>query len=662
MNASTKARSLLALLAQVLLAFGIGPSLATSLAAAEGKEEKPLLYPPDAGSRKARYAVPEDDLYKSPVGAEFSPDGSVLYVTCEDSNELVAVDPRGGKVLSRTPVGRSPFGVAVAPDGKRLYVSNRKDGTVSVLQAGARPEDLKAAATFKAGDNPHGLITDVKGEVLYVANLNVDDVSLIETSTGKELKRLKTGRSPFELSRSRDGKRIYISSLLSVPVPFRTPSKIEITVIDAVKRYVVERRLLPSTVIAQGITVTPDDRFVVVALELPKNLVPEAQILQGGMVTHGFAVLETGIGGRSAFLLVDEPQRYFADACAVRFSPDGKRLYVTSSGVDTVTVIDWTKVTEILKLAGGKIGVPDEEIRRLARHLGISSEYVLARIETGANPKGTVLSPDGSLLCVADRLSDDVSAIDAVNLAIRGKVDLGGPKVVTRLRRGAQLFNHARVSFQRQLSCTTCHPENHLDGLSYDIGLDGMGLNIVDNRTMRGIAATGPFKWNGKNPTIARQEGPRAGMLFFRSHGYEDEDNECVVEFIESLPLLENRFRPERKYNEFQRRGKVLFERAIATDGRYIPVGNRCITCHPAPYYTDAMRHDVGSKASHDLDGEFDTPQLNNIYLQAPYMHDGRCYTLEEIWTVFNPDDTHGQTNDMTKEMLNDLIEYLKTL
>jgi len=70
----------------------------------------------------------------------------------------------------------------------------------------------------------------------------------------------------------------------------------------------------------------------------------------------------------------------------------------------------------------------------------------------------------------------------------------------------------------------------------------------------------------------------------------------------------------------------------------------------------------VDSKASHDVDGAFDTPQLNNIQLGAPYLHDGRCYSLEEIWTRFNPDDTHGQTNDMTKDMLNDLIEYLRTL
>jgi len=29
---------------------------------------------------------------------------------------------------------------------------------------------------------------------------------------------------------------------------------------------------------------------------------------------------------------------------------------------------------------------------------------------------------------------------------------------------------------------------------------------------------------------------------------------------------------------------------------------------------------------------------------------------------VFNPKDTHGVSNDLTKDELNDLIEYVKTL
>ena len=71
---------------------------------------------------------------------------------------------------------------------------------------------------------------------------------------------------------------------------------------------------------------------------------------------------------------------------------------------------------------------------------------------------------------------------------------------------------------------------------------------------------------------------------------------------------------------------------------------------------------DVGTGKPTDRSPLFDTPQLTNIALTAPYLHDGSARTLEEIWTVFNPNDTHGVTNDLQKDELNDLIEYLKTL
>ena len=52
---------------------------------------------------------------------------------------------------------------------------------------------------------------------------------------------------------------------------------------------------------------------------------------------------------------------------------------------------------------------------------------------------------------------------------------------------------------------------------------------------------------------------------------------------------------------------------------------------------------------------------MTNIALTAPYLHDGSARTLEEIWTIYNPQDKHGRTSDLTKDELNDLIEYLRT-
>jgi cytochrome c peroxidase len=94
-----------------------------------------------------------------------------------------------------------------------------------------------------------------------------------------------------------------------------------------------------------------------------------------------------------------------------------------------------------------------------------------------------------------------------------------------------------------------------------------------------------------------------------------------------------------------------------------IPLQNRCDTCHPAAtHYTARISTQVGSATRYDTNGLFDIPQLERVYEDAPYLHNGEALTLEEIWTVYNNQDTHGATSDMSKEQLNDLIEFLKTL
>jgi len=611
------------------------------------------------GSRHSQHAEPEDDLYKSPIRLALSKDGKLLYVVCENTHEVLAVNTESREIVHSAKVGKHPFGITLSPDGDRIYVSNRQDDTVSVIDAGS----MEVTKTFPVGDDPHGLVTDATGEYLFVTNLSESDISVINTESFTEAKRLIAGVFPFDIARSTDGRYVYVSNQMSNPVPFRTPSILEVTIIDAGRQLAVDRRELFSTLIGQGVAISPDNHFAVVAVELPKNLVPETQIYQGWMVTHGIAIAETRPKGSVAYLLLDEPNLYYADAHGVAFSPDGRYLYVSSSGVDVVSVLDMEKVYALLEVQEGKIGISDEQIELYARNLALSLEYIVARIPTGVNPKGMVISPDGQWVYVANRLSDNITVIDTVKHQSAGEIDLGGPGKTTVLRKGEKLFNYSSISFQKQLSCSTCHPEYHLDGVIYDIAIDGIGRNWVDNLTMRGIAETAPFKWSGKNPDLKRQEGPRAAQLFFRSHGYSADENEAIVQFIESIPFPESRYlNDDGKLNEFQKRGKELFSRAYDNMGRYIPTANRCITCHPPPFYTDRMLHDVGTQAYFDNSGDFDTPKLNNVYENAPFLHDGRCYSLEEIWTEFNPDDLHGAANDMTKEQLNELIEYMKAL
>ncbi len=609
---------------------------------------------------KHEHFQPEDTLYKSPIHMALTRDGDLLFVVCHNTNSVQMVDPHRREVLGEITVGRRPYGITLSPDERQAYVSNSWDDTISVIDI----ETFEVVETINTGGDPHGVILDHTGENLYVANLYSNTLSIISIETGETIKQLKTGTKPLEVALGPDGRYVYVSNLLTNEVAFREPPQSEVTIVDTKIQIVVDRRAMPGTNISQGITVSPDGELVFIALEIPKNLIPETQIYQGWMVTYGVAVLEARPGGRVAYLLLDEMDLYYADPFGLAFSPDGQKLYVTSSGVDTVSVLDMDEVKRILKIEDGRITLPDETISLYARHLGLSSEYIDARIPTQFNPKGLVASPDGAWVYVANRLSDSVTIIDTQKQTVAGEIDLGGPQATTTVRRGEYLFNHAVISFQRQLSCITCHPENNVDGLLYDIAVDGgLGGNLVDNRTLRGVAYTGPFKWSGKNPTLMRQEGPRAAQLFFRSHGFTGSDQHAVVAFIESTPLYPNRHQgKDGSLTPAQERGKRIFERSQTNDGKYIPIGNRCVTCHPAPHHTGQQMNDVGTKAYFDTDGEFDTPQLTGILMTSPYLHDGRCWSLEEIWTLYNPYDLHGVANDLTKQQLNDLIEFLKTL
>jgi YVTN family beta-propeller protein len=591
-------------------------------------------------------------VYKTPVNLAMAPDGSEIYVACEASSSVIVVDAQAHRKRAEISVGRQPNDVAFSPDGLTAYVSNRLDDTVSVIDVRSRT----VSATIPVGDEPHGLLTNRSGSLLFVLATAIDGVSVIDTSTFEEVKRLAASRNPWSLALSPDGSRVLVTNNLSRLAGFREPPISEVTVIDADLGIVEDRLEVPETNLIQGVAWHPSGEFAFVTINRTKNLVPMTRILQGWTITNGIGVLWRD--GRVDQLLLDEPNLYFPDAADVAFSPDGRRALVTSSGSDRVAVIDVAKLVALLVQA-----TDDERSRVIPNHLGKAIEFVVASVPTGRSPRGVMVSPDGKSAFVANALDDTLTVIDLEGLEATREVDLHGPRTITQVRRGERLFHSAAIAFQRQFSCHSCHPDGHVDSVTYDIEPDGIGFNPVDNRSLRGILDTAPFKWTGKNPSLARQCGPRLAVFFTRLEPFTPEELDDLTTYIATIPRPPNRHRPTgAPLTAAQRRGKAMFERRMTNDGREIAENDRCVTCHFPPLYTDRSKRDVGSKYQLDKEAVFDVPHLTNIYDSAPYMHNGMAETLEEIWTRFNPKDTHGVTNDMTKDQLNDLIEYLKTL
>jgi YVTN family beta-propeller protein len=373
-------------------------------------------------------------------------------------------------------------------------------------------------------------------------------------------------------------------------------------------------------------------------------------------VEHGWGFIDTltvfgADVGRPVEVPLDELERYFAMPFAVAITPDKSRIFVTNAGSDCVTVIDTNRMLAYIRA------------HRLpfAEDLSASAHYVVARIPVGKNPRGVAMTRDGARLYVANRLDDTISVIDVPALRVVRTLRLQSPAKVTALRRGEQIF-YSSHAFQGQFGCSNCHIDSTFDGLTWDLEPDGFGRDIVDNRLIEDLRGTDPYKWNGGNPTLVKECGVRTEMYFWRTQNYDDLRLTDLVLYIRSLPSRPNRWlAADGVLTPPQERGREIFYRTVDKLGQPIPAENRCSTCHSGPKGTGQKSFDVGTGKATDNTGVLDTPQLRNIALTAPYLHDGSAATLEEIWTVYNPHDRHGRTNDLTKDELNDLIEYLRT-
>ena len=622
-------------------------SLALKLAPLVGLIMAATIANPSAEQRSTP-ANAQTERYLSPIEMAISADGQRLFVVCEGSDELRVVDTRSGKVVASVPVGHQPRGIALSPDGRHIYVTNSWTDNVSVIKTA----DMKVVGTLPTGAEPTGIVADRSGATLYVANRLSDDISVIDVKSGLETKRLVAGRGASYLTISPDGKGVYGTHIYPNRSAFRTQPNSEITVIDTARQIVVERKQLRNVAGAFHVALSGDGRLGVVAQLRPKNLIPLAHVEHGSVFGDSLTLFGPDVQGIVQIPL-DELDRYYALPWAVTITPDKSKIFVTTANSESITVVDVPKLLSTVR----------SRPTPFVNDLSASADYVVTRIAVGHNPRGLLLSHDGKRLYVANRLDDNLSVIDTAKNKVVSSIDLGGPKTLNAIRRGERIFFTAAFAFQGQFGCANCHLDATVDGLQWDLEPDGFGKDIVDNRLLENLAGTEPFKWNGGNPDMPTECGPRTEKFFFRSQSFNAQELSDLVTFVYSLPYRPNRHRLSNgEMTPAQERGKVIFERTRYKNGMGIPEANQCAYCHSGPKFTNQKQVDVGTGKPTDRSSLIDVPQLPNVAYSGPYLHDGSARSLEEIWTVFNPKDQHGVTNDLSKDELNDLIEYLKTL
>ncbi|MBO0867772.1 MAG: YncE family protein [Micromonosporaceae bacterium] len=144
--------------------------------------------------------------------ADFSADGRYFIATCEFTGDLLKVDTLGQKVVGRLHLpARSPMpqDVKVSPDGRTWYVADMQTSGLWIVDG----DQFRVRGFLHTGNGAHGLYPSRDSRWLYISNRGEGSISVLDFGTGKLIAkwRLPGGGSPDMGGLSADGKVLWLS-------------------------------------------------------------------------------------------------------------------------------------------------------------------------------------------------------------------------------------------------------------------------------------------------------------------------------------------------------------------------------------------------------------------------------------------------------------------
>ena len=164
----------------------------------------------DAHTMARVKAVPVDCLGVN--HADFSPDGRYFIVSCEFSGELLKVDTARMKVVGQQKLpyqGSMPQDVKISPDGRTWYIADMTADGVWTMDG----DTFSTPRLLPTGRGAHGLYVSRDSRTLYITNRGEGSVSLLDFATGKLTGKwhIDGGGSPDMGGVSADGKVLWLS-------------------------------------------------------------------------------------------------------------------------------------------------------------------------------------------------------------------------------------------------------------------------------------------------------------------------------------------------------------------------------------------------------------------------------------------------------------------
>lgn len=304
----------------------------------------------------------------------------VIYVTNEDSNDVSIIDGASNAVIATVPVGKRPRGLKVSPDGTRLFVAvsgapkcppTMDDEECEKLEADLAADGIAEVDTathavlrvLPSGLDPEQFDVNWTTGLMYVANENANQASILDVEKGEIVSTVPTGLEPEGVRVSPDGSVAYVTGEVDS----------DITVIDTAtgkEKVRIEVGLRP-----RDIVFSSDSTRAYISNEVGASI---AVIdVAASTVLNTFALPEGSL------------------PMGLVLSQDGQTLYVANGRARTVLALN----------------VVDGAIK--------------SSVEAGRRPWGLAMSPDGSKLYTANGPSNDVSVIDVASFTVIATVPVG---------------------------------------------------------------------------------------------------------------------------------------------------------------------------------------------------------------------------------------------
>ena len=148
-------------------------------------------------------------------GMDISPNGREVWVANNRADTISVIDTVSLEVVATLKCATFPIRVKFTPDGERVLVSNVRSGDVAVFDAvsrdivkriemakGWQPPTDADGSVFSQGPVPIGILIPPDGKHAYVANTNVNRVTVIDLERLAITSRLTAGMRPDGLAYS----------------------------------------------------------------------------------------------------------------------------------------------------------------------------------------------------------------------------------------------------------------------------------------------------------------------------------------------------------------------------------------------------------------------------------------------------------------------------